>query len=371
MLNNKLNRVKEFIESWCNTHGIYASIVCDTVGLQGVKIYEKDKNNLKKLFEDLSYLLKDNEIFLETEKVRGGVLLAFSIKAMSESEMKSFLNSIGETSVNMDFINKLDRAFTNPLPSVIEKKTKNDFDSTAKKIAEDQYKTAVAGNTRSNQSSRQRNLHTMTMTHGGLVPGRDGRRGKKSPKKLHIENNIRSSIDTTNTNTQTLSIRSSFQNQLHEALTGMATPTDQQPADLFKRFAQALTALGQQMGVGPLQNKLKEQGINYKKSDDGQAVILYIVNAKTKAPQPIARISAETLGKPHDFEQQLKHMIDFSKGEAPGAFQQHQEELRAQDKTVKDVAKSILPQQHAQGGVDAATAAAGQAAMPKLPAQPV
>ncbi len=369
MLGKRLNKIREHVEKWCREHEIYTSIVCDTIGIQGVKIYEKNQNTLCKLFEDLTPVLKADDIFLDVQKVRGGMILAFSVRALSESEIQQLLTQVGEIREPMTFTDRVSDAFVLPLdenhtPSELE------FEKIASKIVEDQYKTANMGVTRSNQSSRQRNLHGVTMTHGGVIDGK--RKHKKKTYCQPFESTIKRIFDSSESKVQRR-----FSQQLREALDGMATPDGAQPGDLFQKFARALAVLGQQMGIGPLQKQLKAQGINWKKSDDGQAIILYIMNAQTNAPQPIARIGAETLSKPNDFQTQLLNMIDFSKGEAPGAFKQQQDELRAQEKAARDIANSLNPQDQSianqmagnggapTSGGNAAAAAATQAASPK------
>lgn len=389
MLGKRLNKIREHVEGWCQKHNIPTSTVCDTTGIQGVKIFEKNRNTLKQLFEGLAPILKADDVFLDVQKVRGGMILAFSVRALSESEIHNLLMQIGETREPMSFKERISDAFVLPL----EENPNHDFESAAYKIAEDQYKIASAGATRSNQSSRQRNLHGVTMTHGGVIDGK--KEAKKKKKSQPFESTVRRIFD----DVESIPTTRPFYKQLSEALDGMATPDGAQPGDLFQKFARSLAVLGQQMGIGPLQQQLKKQGINWKKSDDGQAIILFIMNAQTKAPQPIARISAETLAKPNEFEEQLLHMIDFSKGEAPGAFKQHQAEIRAQEKAVRDIARTVNPQdqsvinqmagagtatppagnntanaasgstQNAAGG-NATADAATQAATPKPPANP-
>jgi hypothetical protein len=134
------------------------------------------------------------------------------------------------------------------------------------------------------------------------------------------------------------------------------------------------------MGLGPLQERLKAQGISWKQSDDGQAIILTIKNAMTKTDQPIARISHETLQNPSDFEVQLKNMLDFATGDAPGAFQQKEQEIQDRKKAIGDIAKAVQPQDQesevaqqmnlgmddpTNAGVGQEQAAAQTAAMPK------
>jgi len=370
MLGKRLNKIREHVEGWCSKHDITTSTVCDTTGIQGVKIFERNRNALRQLFEELAPILKADDVFLDVQKVRGGMILAFSVRALSESDILRLLTKIGETVEPMTFHDRISDAFVLPMEEAAQPlPTKIDLEQAALEIVEDQCKTASSRITRSNRSSRQRNPHGVTMTHGGVVK-------KRKPQSQPFESTIRRIFD----DSEPASPRP-FSRQLREALDGMATPDGAQPGDLFQKFARSLSVLGQQMGIGPLQQQLKKQGINWKKSDDGQAVILFIMNAQTRAPQPIARISAETLAKPNEFEEQLLHMIDFSKGEAPGAFKQHQAEIRAQEKAVRDIARTVSPQNQsvinqmagtggtpAVAGGGAPAAAATQAATPKPPA---
>lgn len=326
MFTQRLNKLREHVEQWCAINQIPAASITDTFGIQGIKIYNKDREALSSLLKDIRPLLEADHVYLDVQKVRGGLLLAFSVQALSEQQIQQFIDAIGEERQTMNLRDRLDFELQKPIS--LQEAPKSEpialsFEELASQIVEDQYKDSISGMIRSNQTSRQRNLSTVASTYAGKVPGRNPRKKKE-----------RSDIEESR----------SFDIALLEALQGMATPTDAQPNDLFNKFAQALQQLGKTMGIGPLQNKLKEKGIEYKKSKDGQAIILYVLNATTKAPQPIARISADTLSKPHDFEEQLLHMIDFSKGEAPGAFKQKQEELRDQEKAARDIAKQLNPQ---------------------------
>jgi hypothetical protein len=164
-----------------------------------------------------------------------------------------------------------------------------------------------------------------------------------------------------------------------ESLDGMATPSGAQPDDLFAKFSKALEIMGTEMGVGPLQNKLKERGIRWKKSNDGLNIILFVMNAATKAPQPLATISSETLDNPTEFQEQLTNIIDMAKGQAPGSFAHQQEVIRQQEKVIRDIAQSVSPkepeanpiqQQFAGIGPSAGAQAAQTAAANTKPAQP-
>lgn len=327
MFTQRLNKLREHVEQWCAENLVPAASITDTFGIQGIKIYNKNKEALASLLTDIEPLLEADQVYLDVQKVRGGLLLAFSIQALSEQQIQQFIDAIGEERQTMNLKDRLDLELRKPISLQEAPKTPPaplSFEELAAQIVEDQYKDSISGMIRSNQTSRQRNLSTVASTYAGKVPGRNPK------KKKQDESDIKESR--------------SFDIALLEALQGMATPTDAQPNDLFNKFGQALQQLGKTMGIGPLQDKLKSKGIEYKKSKDGQAIILYVMNATTKAPQPIARISSETLSKPHDFEEQLLHMIDFSKGEAPGAFKQKQEEMRDQEKAARDIAKQLNPQ---------------------------
>lgn len=364
MFSERLNKLREHVEQWCSDHSIPAASITDTLGIQGIKIYNRDQEALSSLLSDIKPLLEADQVYLDIHKVRGGLLLAFSVQALSEQQIQQFIAAIGEELHTMNLKDRLDLELIKPLVKqqiTVEDVAPLSFNDLAIQIVEDQYKDPLSGMERSNQTSRQRNLSTVMSTYAGKVPGRNPKNKGKVVRKKQVKES------------------KSFDTALLEALDGIATPGPQ-PGDLFANFSTALKQLGQSMGVGPLQDKLKEKGIRYKKSKDGQAIILYVINASTNAPQPIARISADTLGKPHDFEEQLIQMIDFAKGEAPGAFKQKQEELRDQEKAARDIAKSVNPQPAEEAQPSAtptappapvvptapqATSAAVQAATPK------
>lgn len=366
MLNQRLKEICQYVDSWCNDHKIDYSIVCDESDIQGVLLLKKDKS-IGDLMRDLEPRLVSDEIHLETKRVRGGTIFAFSVRALSESQLASIIAEAGEEEDPMTFADKIGFAFdSTTAPVVVETDAEINAGTllvSAARIAnEEQYKPATQGMARSNQTGYERQRIGRTAQ-------------KKSPKSMKFENKISSVFELPVATTH-----KTFNKTLSETLSGMATPDGTQPGDLFDKFATALMTLGQSMGGGPLQDQLKKQGINWKKSDDGQSIIMFVVNAQTKAPQPIARISAETLTKPSDFENQLLNIMDFAKGEAPGTFKMKQAEAQAQEKTVREIAKQMGPQDPnavQMGGVPQATpqargapAAAPAPAAPTPPPQP-
>ena len=348
MINPRLAEITKALDEWCNTRGVAYDIVCDESDLQGIMLFRKDRVALSELLNELTPMIQEQGAYAQIKKVRGGNIIAFSIRAISESTMNRIVTEAGEQTEPLTFAEKVEQAFSvtpvPPPPAPV------DLYASAQKIVEAQYKSATAGTFRSNQDSRQRQALTRNTTFGG-------REHPASPKANQK--------------------RGKFQKSLREALDGIATPTNNQPSDLFDKFARSLSVLGDQLGVGPLQDRLKEQGIDWKQSDDGQSIILYIMNAATKAPQPIARVTAETLDNPQDFEEQLTHMMDFAQGEAPGAFKQKQEQIKNQEKAVQDIARAVNPPKKVEGevtqkmnaGLTPEQGAAQTAATPKPAAQ--
>lgn len=351
MSSESLNDAMLDIDEWCGEHDLPSSSVLDTPGALGIRIYSYDRDKIKGL---LNYI-KDacEHLHVTNRKVRGGEIITLSVRALSESELNILYKAIEESNHTMSLKDRLTAAMSNSAPvrtAIIDKPSSIDidFDGQARRIYEAQYKTATMGATRSNQSSLARETHGKDITYAGVL-----RRGKKAVKESWSYRSEPSS-------TKRLMYR------INEALEGMATPDGAQAPDIFQSFGAALNTVGERMGVGSIQDKLKEQGIKWKKSDDGTEVILYIINGETQAPQPIARISAETISKPNEFEEALFNMIDLSQGREPGAFENYRTKMQEQERAVRDVAKSLAPKDQQQ--MDAAAASA-QAASPKTPGQ--
>lgn len=110
---------------------------------------------------------------------------------------------------------------------------------------------------------------------------------------------------------------------------------------LFAQFGKAMKVLGEQMGIGPLQDVLKKNGINWRMGDDNSSLVFYTKSGEKE--QPIARISAESIGSQNEFQDQLLNMVDFAQGSAPGTLKQRQEELQKQQQLVRDISKTVWP----------------------------
>lgn len=320
------------ISQWSAVNGIPYDIVCDEANIQGIMLFRRNTQAVDALLSFIQEEVEANKVHVETKTVRGGTILTFSLEAVSESKMAEIISERGEKS-EMTFINKIDNAFRVVAKPLLRQEPvqKIDFFESASKMVR-----------------KKKNHDSPKGASKGAVRGIELR--YESPER-HV-----------------------FKSSLNEALDGLATPTDDQPEDLFKTFARALRVLGQTMGMGPLQDRLTQQGISWKKSDDGQAIILTIKNAATGADQPIARINYETLTNPGDFEEQLKHMVDFASGEAPGAFEQKEQEIQDRRKAIGDIARAIQPKDKenelaAQMNMESPEEEAAEtAAMPKGPA---
>lgn len=382
MLNPKLRSVCEFVEGWCHSHRLNYSVVCDESDLQGLMLPRSGRALLPKLLADLGAVVTATGVHLETTKVRGGTILAFSIKAISEAKLAALIAEAGEEVEPMSFADKITDAFSQtvarPISEDPSEVTAGSLLMTALRVVDEgQYKGATGGMTRANQTSLQRQRVGSDNTMGGPkakpVPSDkpQATTGASQPSTgpaARFEHRIADTFGVA----PLPSRLKLFNKHLNETLgampaggmgqpgmQGMATPNGMQPGDLFDKFAKSLQVMGQSMGTGPLQDQLKKQGINWKKSDDGQSIILYIVNASTNAPQPIARISAATLEKPADFETQLLNIMDFAKGDAPGTFKQRQQEMQNQEKAAREIAKQMGPQDQ--------TAVSQQLAAPQQP----
>jgi len=276
--------------------GIDCALMHDEHDILTFYVPKHESNTARDYVEEYyhKYLAKGIELTLH--KIRGGSLIVLAVKALNE------LN-IPMGRVHMLYKNKLDKIFNRPL-------------------AEEQMHSATAGMFRANQSTRHRQSYNSNKTHSGREhPASPTAQKEETPKP-----------------------RKSVVEQINEALEGMATPYEAQPDDLFQNLLQSMDALGDKLGVGSIRKKLADKGIQYKKSKDNTAVIFYVMNQTTQAPQPIARVTAEQLAKPHDFENTLLSLLDMSRGDAPGALKQQQDLLRSQEQAVRDVAKGVMPE---------------------------
>lgn len=112
---------------------------------------------------------------------------------------------------------------------------------------------------------------------------------------------------------------------------------------LFKQFGKALAILGEQLGIGPIQDLLKKRGIKWRMSDDNDSLVFEIQNNVTGNMQPIARVSQESLNTQNDFQVQLTNMLDFAMGNSPGTIKQQQEKLNNQQQVIQDIARVVFP----------------------------
>lgn len=112
--------------------------------------------------------------------------------------------------------------------------------------------------------------------------------------------------------------------------------------DVFKQFSKAMKILGEQLGIGPIQQKLKKRGISYKLNREKDSLVFYVNNEQGEK-QPIARISKQNLNSQHDFQSNLEMMVDMANGDPPGTIKQKQERLREQQNVISDLSRVVFP----------------------------
>lgn len=311
-MNESLTRFRDKFIKACEQHGIGCTIANDEYDSFSVVLHKAYKDAVDELLESFADDLSNIEHSLE--KLRGGYALVFSTKALAEYD---------RTGNAMKFMERLNNVFAN----VVASPTK---EIPSKPITNESLLLSAYAVV---QNSRPNKIESLKLESNDASP----KLTRQTP--IRFESKVAQVFDVKHK-----IARGDFNKSLNEALDGLATADGSQPSDLFNKFANSLALLGQQIGIGPLQDQLKQRGINWKKADDGQSIILYIINGSTNAQQPVARISAETLNKPSDFETQLLNILDFSRGEAPGTFKLKQQEAQAQEKAVREIAKSMGPQ---------------------------
>ncbi len=283
---DELSSTLRAIDNYCNQNEIGYNLVINDTQIKSVTIaqpLDQVKDKLLKSLPDCRH------INIELKKIRGGTVLVISDKAITELEKAEHMTKINEYA---DILN------------------------VARELVESQRHSATSGRFRSNQSSRQRRSFTSNTSFGGIEH-------PNSPRAKSMRKGV-------------------LNRKIDEALNGIANAQDVQPQDIFAKFGQAMNDLGMTLGIGPIQDVLKNRGISWKTSSDKQAIIFYVKNASTNAPQPIARINYETLFKPNEFEEQLLNTLDLAKGDAPGAFAHKQELMRNQEKAVREISRKLV-----------------------------
>jgi len=332
MIDPKLNQICKLVDAWCNDHHVQYDIVCDENDIQGIMLFKRNHEMLENLVRAIYPSILEGNIFVQAKPVRGGVVMAFSLNALTENRLTTMIEDAGQSEDTMTFRDKINSAFDLiqiEHKVVADNKTAKDIDftTTAKGIVrEAQRKTPTSSRRRGSLNRSSINDIRGTVKQSSNSTSRGARKGAAKGSATVSDD------------------KQQFQASLKEALDGLATSDGKQPGELFKVFARALRVLGNKLGIGPLQDRLTRQGISWKQSDDGQSIVLTVKNADTNAEQPIASINYETLQMPSDFEEQLKNMLDLATGQAPGSFVSQEKEIQAHKKTIGDIARAIKPQ---------------------------
>ncbi len=394
----KLKQICDATTAWCEHRAIKYDIVCDENNIQGLLIFKRHNHQIRELVKYLQPEIITRGVYLEAHKIRAGTILLFSLKSINEHFLAQLLYNYDRDHMKHNYANKvlaiLDGHIVTPEPAPVAppQSLRDALLTSARELSEAQRKSPTNAVSRSSATSQHRS--SIGKGHGDGADKHD--------------NTTDNTAQATTTNSQSTNLAPTgstkgltkeesykckcghncsptvnkcpkcgriveFTIKLDSVLAELATPpmapappggaegltglgAEHQPNDLFKRFAQALQTMGQQMRLGaPLQDLLKQQGINWKLSEDRQALIFFVQNAATNAPQPIAQVGYQTLSKPQEFQKQLSAMLDFAKGQAPGTEQQRFEAAQEANKAMGDIAKSFAPQDQTKqvGGISA------------------
>lgn len=331
-----IKKAIESVESWCDKSGIRYNVLCGENDVQGIVLF-KSRNDLSDL-QPVLKSLSEGGVYHELNRVRGGTIISLSMRAISEADITILTAEADKVGNLHDKLAGIFEGEITPQKQIAPPVTdlSEALMATAAKIHEDQYKTST-GNLRLSQSSRPDAYHPDNVGNFGGI--KKSKMVKLPPKKdkPKFRSKLTDKIDE--------ALRTVEYKHVMEALDDMAA--EFQPNDLFQAFGSALQSLGQAMGGRPLQDQLKDRGIKWKTTDDGQAIIFYVINGETKAQQPIGMITADSLQKPNEFQEELTTIIDYVRGEAPGTEKARREQVRDTEKQIRDIATQHSPQQKA------------------------
>ena len=393
-INAKLRAVYTLVAEWCTARNIKYDIVCDEDNLQGILLFKKDRSHYQPLHNYINSIRGPYNVHCETVRTRAGAVILFSLGSLTEAERTRILRLLPEVSptIPLTYRDRIVAIFDSTNQHYSNNNNNNNNTTTpdtsmrdrllvsAKHLAEAQRKSPTAAHSRSGANAQFRSSITKGHSDGTkstddtapAEPSGDTSGGTAQSTTVHGQSTnkatTKAAVGLTKAEEFTIALDTVL-NELDSSpvagaqvggnsLGGMGA--DHQPNDLFERFAQALKVLGARMHLGkPVQDLLKDQGINWKKSEDGQALIFFVQNAATNAPQPIARVGYQTLAKPQEFQVQLAAMLDFAQGKAPGATQQEYEAAQEANKQLRDIATSLAPQDPQKQQVQAAAGVGG------------
>ena len=371
MLDTKLITACNAIYDWCNQNNTPYDIVYDEDNTQGILIFRRDKQKIPQLM----YAIRENlnGLYARQIPIRAGTILMFSVEAINE---RSF--TFGDLMMNDEFVYKINQTFANDGKLPLETKEIISPSSVKDKLmlcatkmrTEAQYKDPTNAQRRSGSLYAYKD--SIIKGHGDGEIADQGESEGPGGKSTSTTKGV---APVKNKPTK-LEYRTQLDSILELAPPGGAVGlqglgAEHQPGDLYKRFAQAMQALGQTLHLGgSLQDLLKQQGISWKKSTDGQAVLFFVQNAATGKPQPIARVGYETLGKPQDFQSQLMSVLDLAKGQAPGTEEQKYEAAKTMQTQIRDLSNQYAPPSDGQGAPGSGAAPPMIAPPPTAPVAP-
>lgn len=310
----------DLIKAWCAENGVGTSQMITDLDATTLNI-NSDIPHVKSVIRRLDKS-KDKQVTIK--KVRNGCSLRVNTKGINDEK---------QTERTMNFKDKIEAVFeaqykTNLSPIHRNKKRNRRGPNKVAPVKEEQYKTYMSPTDGYKKRS----------TLGSKDP-----KVSSAPKINKISAIIKTTEEPENEDEGFIQKITRFKLKLQEALEGIATETNVQPQAYFDQFIKALDEAGKIQGGGSLRTELKKKGITLARSNDGQSIVLYVINAETGAKQVIKQIELSSIDKDSGVEEEIFNCIDFANGEAPGAFKRKQEALRTQEGAVRDVVSKVGP----------------------------
>lgn len=307
----------ELIKAWCCENGIGTKQMITDLGSTSLFI----SGNIPLIKSVIRRLPKYYDQKVKLTKKKSGCSVTVDKKGINDSK---------DPENNMDYKSKIDNVFESQykfnLSPTSSNKKRSRRGRNGRPVKEEQYKTYVSPTDGLKKKSK----------YASGDPKKSS-----APKVEKIEATIKTTVDDDGFFRRS----AKFKLKLDEALDGMATETSVQPNEYLNRFVKALDLVGQEQGIGSVMTLLKQRGIHIETSRDRQSLVLYVINAETKAKQGIKLIPLSALENNNSFQEELFNCIDLANNKAPGTFKQEQETLRDKESAVREVVSKMGPDQ--------------------------
>jgi hypothetical protein len=291
---DRLTKLFDALDGWCREHWIDYDITMDEDDLQAYLIFERQRQYVPQLLKHLRPLLVAEGIQVKAIEVRSGIILAFSVDALSED----VLEQLGGNT----FERALDAAF-----------------------AEQQYHWPT--HTRRRYQHRAQNYHTYELDSSDPDADATRRFEPGVGPVTTIGQLIRPLPTRRNRRRRQLPVA------VREDMQGIAAHA--QPGEMLKALDRAMRDAG-------LHAALQAAGIANKLSDDRQRIIFYM-QAANGSQQPIIAFDLVDIGEGSKMKDALKHLMDLSQQHAPGESDMELKRLQDKERAIGDIADKYMP----------------------------